>query len=252
MQLAKGKREFKRVVGIIPARYASTRLSGKPLIKINGKPMIQHVYERSMRTKLIDKVIVATDDKRIFDTVVKFGGNAVMTSRRHKSGTDRIGEIAKRRNSEMAKCEIVVNIQGDEPFIDYRNIDRAIKPMLKDKSINVSTLCYKIKNSSEITNPNIVKVVFDKNNDAIYFSRYPIPYDRDGKKKTEYYKHIGLYVYRKSYLEKLIKMKPTKLEKSEKLEQLRILENGGKIKVVITNIDSHSIDTKKDLLKIRN
>ena len=246
----KRKEKQIRVLGVIPARYASTRLPGKPLIKIGGKPMIQHVYQQCLKAKLIDKVIVATDDKRIYDAVIKFGGNAAMTSSKHRSGTDRIGEIVKWQNSEIAQCDIVVNIQGDEPFINPANIDKAIKPLLKDKTVNVSTLAFKIKDKKEINDPNVVKVIFDKDGDAIYFSRNPIPYDRDRKGKVNYYKHIGLYVYRKSYLQRLIKMKPSKLEQAEKLEQLRILENGGKIKVVVTNIDSHSVDTREDLRKL--
>ncbi len=253
-QKAKGRRqkaERIRVIGVIPARYASTRLPGKPLLKISGKPMIQSVYERCLNAKLIDKVIVATDDKRIYDTVVKFGGNAVMTSSKHRSGTDRIGEVVNQRTGEPVNYDIVVNIQGDEPFINPSNIDKAIKPLLKDKTVNVSTLAFKIKNNKEINDPNLVKVIFDKDSNAIYFSRNPIPYNRDKKGTVDYYKHIGLYVYRKSYLQKLIKLRPSKLEQAEKLEQLRILENGGKIRVVVTKADSHSIDTKEDLKQLR-
>ncbi|MGH2575972.1 MAG: 3-deoxy-manno-octulosonate cytidylyltransferase [Ignavibacteria bacterium] len=216
------------------------------MININGKPMIHHVWERSLKSKLIDSLIVATDDKRIFDAVKRFGGDAVMTSKNHKSGTDRIGEIAKSRN-----CKIVVNIQGDEPFIDARNIDRAIKPFLSDKKISVSTLCCKIKNKDELNNPNVVKVIFDKNYNALYFSRYAVPYIRSKPDKQVFYKHIGLYAYRKNFLLKFIKLRQTKLEKTEKLEQLRILENGEKIKVVVTNIDSYSIDTKEDLKRLK-
>ncbi len=243
---AKVKKASLKIIGVIPARYASTRFPGKPLADINGKPMIQRVYESASKSKLIDEVIVATDDKGIFNAVNKFGGRAVMTSRKHKSGTDRIGEVTKK-----IKCDIVVNIQGDEPFIDYRNIDKAIEPLIIDKSVNVSTLCYRITGKSEITNPNIVKVVFDENSFALYFSRYAVPYNRDNSKNTSYYKHIGLYVYRKDYLLKLIKLKPTKLEVSEKLEQLRILESGGKIKVIETKTDSHSVDTKADLKNVK-
>jgi 3-deoxy-manno-octulosonate cytidylyltransferase (CMP-KDO synthetase) len=235
-----------RIIGVIPARYDSTRLPGKPLVNIAGKPMIQHVWERSKRSKLIDKLIVATDDRRIFDAVKGFGGKAVMTSKKHESGTDRIGEAVKK-----LKYRIVVNIQGDEPFMDPKNIDRAIKPLISDKKLNVSTLCYEIANSDEIGNPNIVKVVFDKNFDALYFSRYPLPYNRIGSLKIKYYKHIGLYVYRRDYLLKLVRMKQSGLEEAEKLEQLRILESGEKIKVVLTNIDSHSVDTEDDLNKLQ-
>jgi 3-deoxy-manno-octulosonate cytidylyltransferase (CMP-KDO synthetase) len=235
------------VIGIIPARFTSTRLPGKPLVMIKGKTMIQRVYEQALKSKLIDHVIVATDDKRIYNAVMDFGGNAEMTSSKHKSGTDRIGEIAKK-----IKCDIIVNIQGDEPFIDPVNIDKAIKPLLDDKKLNVSTLCFKIKNKKEIPDPNVVKVIFNKYRDALYFSRNPIPYNRDKNKKTVYYKHIGLYVYRNKYLLKLIKLKQTKAEKSEKLEQLRILESGERIKVIETRADSVSIDTKEDLKKVLN
>lgn len=243
-QKAKGKKKLV-IIGVIPARYGSTRLKAKALADINGKPMVQHVYERCMKSKLLDEVFVATDDKRIFNAVLNFGGNVIMTSPKHTSGTDRIGEAIK-----SIKCDIVINIQGDEPMIDHRNIDKAISPLIKDKTINVSTLCYKINDSKEINNPNIVKVVFDKDNFALYFSRSPVPCNRDNG-KVNYYKHIGLYVYRKDYLQKLVKLKPTKFELAEKLEQLRILENGGKIKVIETWIDSHSVDTMQDLKKIR-
>jgi 3-deoxy-manno-octulosonate cytidylyltransferase (CMP-KDO synthetase) len=208
--------------------------------------MIQQVYEHSKKSKFLKDVIVATDDKRIFDCVLNFGGNVIMTSKKHKSGTDRIGEVIKKINAD-----IVVNIQGDEPFIDYKNIDKAIKPFISDSTVNVSTLAVRIKNKKEIDDPNKVKVVFDENNFALYFSRSAIPFNRDNA-NTEYYKHIGLYVYRTGYLKKYKNLKQTKLEKSEKLEQLRILENGEKIKVVITNKDSFSIDTKDDYRNYKN
>ncbi len=233
------------VIGVIPARYGSTRLPAKALAMIHGRPMIQHVYERCLKTKLLNEVLVATDDKRIFDAVINFGGNVVMTSKKHKSGTDRIGEAVKN-----IKCDVVVNIQGDELMIAPDNIDKAIKPLIQDKSFNVSTLCIKISDKKEISNPNVVKVVLESNSNALYFSRSVIPFNRDNT-KAEYFKHIGLYVYRKNYLMKLIKMKPSKLELTEKLEQLRVLESGEKIKVIETKIDSHSVDTPADLRKIR-
>jgi 3-deoxy-manno-octulosonate cytidylyltransferase (CMP-KDO synthetase) len=235
-----------KIIGVIPARYGSTRFPGKPLADIGGKPMIQHVWENSAKSKLINELYVATDDKRIFGAVGRFWGKAVMTSAKHKSGSDRIGEVVKN-----IKCDIVVNIQGDEPFINPANIDKAIMPLIKDKSINVSTLCTKIKNKDEINNPNVVKVVTDKNGFALYFSRHTIPYNRDNAKDTVYYKHIGLYVYRKDYLMKFVKLKPSKLEIAEKLEQLRILENETKIKVIVTSIDSVTVDTISDLKKIK-
>jgi 3-deoxy-manno-octulosonate cytidylyltransferase (CMP-KDO synthetase) len=233
-----------KIIGVIPARFGSTRFPGKALADIGGKPMIQHVWESSSKSKLINELYVATDDKRIFDAVGMFWGKAVMTSPKHKSGSDRIGEVVKN-----IKCDIVVNIQGDEPFINPLNIDKAIKPLIQDSKIMVSTLCTQIKNKEEIDNPNVVKVVTDKNGFALYFSRHSIPYNRDNSKGVSYYKHIGLYVYRKDYLMKFIKMKPSKLELTEKLEQLRILENGERIKVVVTNIDSITVDTPEDLKK---
>lgn len=248
---AKGKNVKEKIIGVIPARFSSTRFPGKPLADINGKPMIQHVYENCLGSKLLEDLIVATDDKRILKAVAGFGGNAVMTSGKHKSGTDRIGEVAKLRNLDIGSSGIIVNIQGDEPFINHANIDKAIKPLLGDKSLNVSTLCIRIKSIAEINDPNIVKVVFDNDGFAIYFSRSAIPFNRDKSKNVNYYKHIGLYVYRKSFLDKLVKMKPAKLELTEKLEQLRMLESGERIKVIETNIDSHSVDTKADLRKLK-
>ena len=235
-----------KIIGVIPARYGSTRFPGKALADIGGKPMIQRVWESSSKSKLINELYVATDDKRIFDAVGRFWGNAVMTSPKHKSGSDRIGEVVKN-----IKCDIVVNIQGDEPFINPLNIDKAIKPLMQDSKIMVSTLCTRIRKKDEIDNPNVVKVVTDKNGFALYFSRHTIPFNRDNAKGVIYYKHIGLYVYRKDYLMRFIKLKPSKLELAEKLEQLRILENGERIKVVLTNIDSVTVDTKEDLSKIR-
>lgn len=236
-----------KIIGVIPARYSSTRFPGKPLADIGGKPMIQHAWESSSKSKLINELCVATDDKRIYDAVGRFWGKAVMTSSKHTSGSDRIGEVVKN-----IKCDIVVNIQGDEPFINPANIDKAIKPLLADSKIQVSTLCTRIKNKEEINNPNVVKVVTDKKGFALYFSRHGIPFNRDDAKGITYYKHIGLYVYRKDYLMKFIKLKPSKLEIAEKLEQLRILENGERIKVVVTNIDSVTVDTKEDLKKIKH
>ena len=238
-----------KIIGIIPARFASTRLPGKPLIKINGKPMIQHVYESAMKSKLLNRLIVATDDKRIYNAVMKFWGEAVMTSTKHKSGTDRIGEIVNQRNSGIANDDIIVNIQGDVPFIDPRNIDKTIAPLIKDKKIQTATLARKIDDIREINNPNTVKVYFDKEKFAIDFSRTVKPYNK--KRNANYYKHIGLYVFRKEYLLKFIKMKPSKREMLEKLEQLRILNNGDDIKIVLTRLDSQSVDTKEDLAKLK-
>ena len=242
-----------KVLGIIPSRYKSSRFPGKPLIKIDGVSMIERVYKRALKAKLIDELIVATDDKKIFDEVKRFGGKVMMTSSRHQSGTDRISEVASKTN-----YEIIVNIQGDEPFIPATNIDKVVTPMLKDRLLNVATLAYRFKDIYEVMDINNVKVVLDFESYALYFSRSIIPFNRNESivkldlNKTKYYKHIGLYAFRKDYLLKFAKMKPSELEKSEKLEQLRIIENGEKIKVVTTTLDSHSVDTKQDLEKIKN
>jgi len=233
------------ILGIIPARYSSTRLPGKPLTDIAGKPMIQRVYESSAKSRLISKLLVATDDNRIFDCVCGFGGNTILTSKKHKTGTDRICEIISK-----IKSDIVVNIQGDEPNIYAGNIDSAIKPLLKDKKIDVSTLAIRMKNRHEINDANKVKVVIDSDNYAIYFSRSVIPYDRSKKSSIKYYKHIGLYVYRTDFLKIYQQLRPGYSETAENLEQLRILENGYKIKVIITKKDSLSVDTPEDLKKI--
>ena len=231
------------ITGIIPARYASTRFPGKPLTLINGKTMIQRVYEQAVKTKLLNSVIVATDSSDIFECVRSFKGNVIMTSKKHKTGTDRICEAARK-----VKSEIIVNIQGDEPYINPRDIDNAIKPLLKDKTLNVSTLAVELKN--DFYNENKVKVVFDKNNNALLFSRSLIPNNFKSIAKIKYYKHLGLYVYRKNFLLKFNKIKQTSVEMAESLEQLRILWMGEKIRVVLTKEDSISIDTKSDLRRI--
>ena len=242
------------VIAIIPARYGSTRLDGKPLLDIGGKPMVQWVYERAKKAKLIRDVMVATDDKRVMSAVERFGGKAVMTSSSHRSGTDRIAEAAGSLNAD-----VIVNVQGDEPLIEPEMIDEAIKPLLAESSLLISTLKTRIANEEELKDPNVVKVVTDREGFAIYFSRLPIPYVRESSEfgvrsselKATYYKHIGLYVYRKDFLLKFAKMKPTPLEDAEKLEQLRVLENGYKIKVVQTKYNSVGVDTQEDLEKVR-
>ena len=214
--------------------------------------MILRVYERAGKAKLVKDVIVATDDKRIFDAVKGFKGKVIMTSASHKSGTDRLAEVAAN-----LKCDIVINVQGDEPLIEPKMIDDALSPMMADANLEMATLKTKIIDEAELNNPNIVKVVTDKNDFALYFSRYPIPFMRGGSPNSElqtpnfHYKHIGLYVYRKDFLLKFAQMKPTPLEEAEKLEQLRILENGYKIKVVETKYNSIGVDTIEDLEKVR-
>jgi len=245
------------IIAVIPARYGSTRFPGKALADIKGKPMIQWVYERTKRSKLINRVIVATDDGRIFGAVTSFGGEAMMTSSHHATGTDRIAEVAK-----SLECSIVVNVQGDEPLIQPEMIDEAVAPLIHDASIPMGTLCRRIEDQEEVFDPNVVKVVFDKNGFALYFSRAPIPWDRDrwaGKSSWKeltfegpLYKHIGLYVFRRSFLLDYAHLPQTALEAVEKLEQLRVLENGYRIKTVITRYESFGVDIPGDLGKILN
>lgn len=235
-----------KITAIIPARYNSSRLPGKPLKNICGKTMIQRVYEQVKKVSLVDKIMVATEDKRIFDEINSFKGNAIMTSKNHKTGTDRLAEVAKKIDSD-----IIVNVQGDEPLIDPFVIKSAIKPLLLDESLKMSTLKHLIKDENELDNPNVVKVIADKNDNAVYFSRSKIPFARNNQ-KFNYYKHIGLYVYRRDFLLKFAEMKSTPLEVQESLEQLRVIENGFKIKVIETKYNSIGVDTKEDLYKVRN
>ena len=236
-----------KILGIIPVRLASTRLPGKPLIDICGKSMIQRVYEQAKKSHLLNDVVVAADDNTILENVKSFGGKAILTSKRQKNGTDRICEVL-----DSYRCDIAVNIQGDEPMISPFDIDKAIKPMLKDKMIDVSTLAIRIYDAEEISDPNNVKVVFGDNRIALYFSRSVIPYNRDSEKKINYYKHIGLYVYRYKVLQEFRNLKQSKLEKAEKLEQLRLLENGYRIYVELTKNNTIGIDTAEDLKRIKN
>ena len=212
---------------VIPARYSSTRLPGKPLKDICGKPMICRVWERASLAKSVTEVIVATDDDRILQAVEKNSGRAIMTRADHKTGTDRLAEVAEK----FLDVEVIVNVQGDEPLIEPSLIDELIGEFVKDKNLQMATVATELVDEAEIKNPNNVKVVIDKNNDALYFSRSPIPYPRNvGKAKV--FKHIGIYAYRRNFLLNYAKMEPTPLEQSESLEQLRALENGFKIRVI--------------------
>ncbi len=241
------------IVGVIPARFASTRLMGKPLADIGGKPLIQHTYESALKSKLLNKVVIAVDDKKVAQVCRDFGATVYETSKEILSGSDRIASVLKR----LRKAEIIVNIQGDEPFVHGEMIDQAIEPLLFDKEVQVSTLAKKIESVTELKSPDVVKVVFDYANYAMYFSRSPIPFVRDAGSPeeainaTDIFKHIGLYVYRKEALIRFTKLKPTDLELTEKLEQLRMLENGIKIKVVTTELESIGIDTPEDLKRAR-
>ncbi len=227
-------------LGVIPARYNSTRFEGKPLAIINGHTMIEWVYKRTLKSNL-DEVIVATDDKRIYDEVIRFGGKVMLTSKKHETGTDRIVEVAK----QYTDFDIIINIQGDEPLIETSIINELANAFEEDK-IDMASVKYKIEDKNEIENPNAVKVVTDKNNFAMYFSRSPIPYPRK-KENIEYYKHIGIYGYRREFLLKYSEMEITKLERNESLEQLRALENGYKIKMIETKHKVWGVDTPEDL-----
>lgn len=236
-----------KVIGIIPARYGSSRLPGKPLKDILGKPMIQVVYENISKARLLQDLIVATDDQRIVDAVVAFGGKAQLTSVSHQTGTDRIAEVARDLDAD-----VVVNIQGDEPLLDARMIDEVVQPMLDDPCLPSSTLCTPIHEEEKLHSPHIVKCVFDLHNNGLYFSRSLIPYPR----RTENfcaYEHIGIYAYRKDFLMKYITLAQTPLEVAESLEQLRILENGFRMKVIITQYEyaGLGVDTPESLEQVR-
>lgn len=240
-----------KVIGVIPARYASQRLPAKPLIDLLGKPMVQRVYEQAARAKLVDELVVATDDSRIEMVVKKFGGNVILTSPEIRSGSDRVAAVAK----EM-KADIFVNIQGDEPLIVPEMIDEAVQVLFDDPDAPVGTLVKKIESTDELMNPGIVKVALAENRYALYFSRSVIPFLRDVPKQREwlrhatFYKHIGLYVFRASFLRIYSGLLESRLEQEEKLEQLRILENGYKIKAGVTRFDSIPVDTKEDAERV--
>lgn len=239
-----------RVVAIIPARYHSNRFEGKPLALINGKPMIQHVVERAQKARLLSKVVVATDDDRIAAAVKGFGGQVVMTRSDHASGTDRLAEAAERL--DIAEHDVVVNIQGDQPLFPEEIVDQVAMPLLEDPALPMATLIYKIVRPEEINDPNHVKTVFDCHGNALYFSRSPIPFQRnpDEKIKPTYYKHLGFYAYRKGFLLTFVGLPTGEWERFEKLEQLRALEYGHIIRVVLTEHDSIEVDTPMDAQRV--
>ena len=238
-----------QVVCIIPSRYESSRFPGKPLADLCGKPMIQHVYERVLRAKTVSSAAVATDDERIFSAVRAFGGRAVMTSPRCRSGTDRIAEAVETMG--LKDDDIVVNIQGDQPLFETVQVDEVVQPLLDDPTIPMSTLIYRIVRDEEITHPNAVKTVFDRDCFALYFSRATIPYVRDWWKTAEYFKHHGIYAYRRDFLRTFTSLPEGVLERLEALEQLRALEHGYRIKVVVTPHDSVEVDTPQELERVR-
>lgn len=231
---------------MIPARYESTRLPGKPLALIHGKPMIQHVYERTRAVELVDRVLVATDDARIAAAVRNFNGDVVMTSPRHQSGTDRIAEAARDLDAD-----IVVNVQGDLPFLASATVQAAVALMRDDAALPMATVKTPIRDGEEMANPNVVKVVTDRDGYALYFSRSPLPYWRAAADGVLGYRHIGLYVYRRDFLLRFARLAPTPLECAEKLEQLRALEWGFRIKVAETTGDGIEVDTPQDLERAR-
>lgn len=239
-----------KVVAIIPARYHSNRFEGKPLAHIMGKPMIQHVYERAQKVSLLSKVVVATDDERIVDCVRGFNGEVVMTRPDHASGSDRLAEAATLL--DIPEQDVVVNIQGDQPLFPAEVVEQVATPLIDDPALPMSTLIYKIIRPEEINDPNHVKTVFDRNGKALYFSRSPIPFQRDPQdpRIPTYYKHLGFYAYRKGFLLTFVSLPEGEWERFEKLEQLRALEYGYAIKVVLTEHDSVEVDTPRDLERV--
>ncbi|MDP1382039.1 3-deoxy-manno-octulosonate cytidylyltransferase [Priestia megaterium] len=234
-----------KIVAVIPARYGSSRFPGKPLALINSKPMIQHVYERVNKVSNLDRVVVATDNAKIYDAVLSFGGEVVMTKDTHESGSDRMAEV-----SNLIDGDIFLNVQGDEPLIDERLIAEIVEQS-KQHSTYVITAKKAIETEEDIENPNVVKVITNQNSEAIYFSRSPIPYNRSDKTIT-YYKHLGIYCYPKHILQEFVKLSKSQYEEVEMLEQLRLLENGYEMKVLETTYDSVGVDTPEDIKKIEN
>ena len=237
---------MKQTAIIIPARYGSSRLEGKPLLRANNKPIIQWVWEKASKCPLVDRVIIATDDERIFNVCKDFGAEVEMTSTEHKSGSDRIAEVAE-RHPEIA---YIINLQGDEPLIEQANIELVIKGVLEDEKADISTLLREIKDEDEAQNPNLVKCVFDVDNYAMYFSRSKIPYERNAG-KSKIYGHLGIYGYKREALFKMTKLPQTSYEQAESLEQLRAVQNGMKIKVAVVDNIPVGIDTLEDFEKFK-
>jgi 3-deoxy-manno-octulosonate cytidylyltransferase (CMP-KDO synthetase) len=252
----------KLVVAIIPARYASTRLPGKLLLEINGKPLILHTLEQTKKAKYVNRVIVATDDEQILEVIQASGNEAMMTGINHQSGSDRIAEIAEK----LPANSIIVNVQGDEPLIPPTTIEKAVAALLADENVVMSTTCERIENFQDVLSPDVVKVITDDQGNAIYFSRLPIPYPRDSIKKFgtlenalknepnliyNFKKHTGLYVYRREFLLEFTKLSPSNLEQIEMLEQLRALENGAKIRVIEVVESSIGVDTIEDFERVK-
>lgn len=238
-----------KVLGVIPARYASSRFPGKPLIDLKGKTMIQRVYEGAMKSTRISEVIVATDDQRIYDEVLRFGGKVMMTDEAHPSGTDRCAQVAK----TVGNVDVVINIQGDEPLVDYRQLEQLIDAFEAPETM-IATLGNRSITMEDIDNPNRIKIVVNNKHQALYFSRSPLPNFHHSKGNPllnyPYLRHIGLYAYRASALQELTQLVPTDLEKIESLEQLRWLYHGYAIQIVETNIETPNIDVPADVIKV--
>lgn len=257
-----GENPEKQVFVIIPARLSSTRLPGKLLLPLAGKPLVLHTLEQAKKAKNVSRVIVAADDEQILNAVLKNGGEAVLTDKNHQSGSDRIAELARK----LPENSFIVNVQGDEPLISPRTIEKAVEAILKDEQIDIATTCEPISDFRDVLSQDVVKVVIDENDFALYFSRSPVPFPRDAAKKHQslenalrnepqlislFRKHTGLYVYRRKYLLKFTQLPQSDLEKAESLEQLRALENGAKIKVVETDETSIGVDTIEDFERVR-
>jgi 3-deoxy-manno-octulosonate cytidylyltransferase (CMP-KDO synthetase) len=236
-----------QVVVVIPSRFASRRLPGKPLVTLAGKPMVQHVYERAKLAQTIHRVLVATDDQRIFDAVQAFGGEAKMTRSDHRTGTERIAEVAAHEPGD-----VFVNVQGDEPLIDPVSIDTAVAALLEEPPAQITTVATPIRHVPDIMDPNIVKTVLDFDSHALYFSRAPVPWVRDTQQKihVKYWKHLGLYVFQRDALLEYPTLPQGELEKIEQLEQLRWLENGWRIRVVEVQHDAVSVDVADDVTRV--
>ncbi len=240
-----------QIVGIIPARYQSSRFPGKPLADIHGKPMIQYVYERACKASRLDRLFAATDDARIMDAVRAFGGEALLTRSDHPSGTDRLAEAG-----ELLKLEdedIIINIQGDEPLVEPAMIDCLIEAIERAPNCPMATLAYHCQAESDYLNPNVVKLVMDRSGRALYFSRSPLPFRRDASDgPLPFLKHLGFYAYRQAFLQLFTKLPPGALEEMEKLEQLRALEHGFQIQVAISPVETHGVDTPEDLERLKS
>jgi len=241
-----------KTIAIIPARFASSRFPGKPLVDIDGKSMIQRVYEQVLIVNDLAAVIIATDDQRIFDHAQSFNAQVMMTNDAHPSGTDRCAEVVEK----YGDCDLVLNVQGDEPFIDPEQIESLIQVMVNNQDFQIASLARKIDTTEELFNPNVVKVVIGQQMQALYFSRHPIPFLRNENQADWlthhcFYKHLGLYAYRSATLNEIHQLPPSNLEKAESLEQLRWLENGYSIGMALTDKESFGIDTPEDLESLK-